>query len=370
MPIKGLSENRRLPRVGKLHLGIKVEKDGKTYPKAVDYIVCRETLTNGDPNPHYNNFVAVFGQQPRAIRIMFPLDDEEQVLSQYYRCYSKTRGLVCKGDGEVANRMIDAETGDLANRDSKAVEWKNVPCQGTGCPDYVSKRCREIMNIQFMIPELPGIGIWQLDTSSINTIKNLNGAVTFIKGIYKRLSFIPLILQMEQIEVTPEDGKKKKVWVLNLTTPTNLADSARLAAQSTTQLLAAMGPKLLLPAPDDETPDLLAPDADSPNGFSEAPADAVPVAEVAQAEQDAKAYWPDGDAGPPPAKAAGTKAVAKKKAVDDKADMTFQDLLDKVKAKGATYTESWLFRNLGMSVDEAKADPKRAWQEICSVAGW
>ena len=50
--------------------------------------------------------------------------------------------------------------------------------------------------------------------------------------------------------------------------------------------------------------------------------------------------------------------------------MTFQELLDKVKAKGAGYTESWLFRNLGMSVDEAKADPKRAWTEICAVAGW
>ena len=39
-PIKGLTEKRRLPRIGKIHLGIMAEtKKGVPYPKAVDYFV-------------------------------------------------------------------------------------------------------------------------------------------------------------------------------------------------------------------------------------------------------------------------------------------------------------------------------------------
>ncbi len=42
MPIHGLSEVRRMPRVGKLRLGIKAtsKKTGNQFPKAVDYFVC------------------------------------------------------------------------------------------------------------------------------------------------------------------------------------------------------------------------------------------------------------------------------------------------------------------------------------------
>ena len=108
-------------------------------------------------------------------------------------------------------------------------------------------------------------------------------------------------------------------------------------------------------APDDESATKAAGNGkDTPAATKEAVNTDTPVADAVDVEK----------------KKAATKATAKKKAANDKADMTFQELLDKVKAKGAGYTESWLFRNLGMSVDEAKADPKRAWQEICSVAGW
>lgn len=405
MPIKGLTENRRLPRVGKLYLGIKVKgKGGKEHPKAVDYIVCPETLPNGDPNPNRADFVKVFGEQPRSIRIMFPVDNEDVVLSQYYRAYSSSRGLVCKGDGEQCRRMVDAETGDLANRDSRAVEWKVMPCGGVECPDYLSKpqRCREVMNLQFMIPELPGMGIWQIDTSSINTIKNLNGSAAFVKGIYGRLAFIPLILQMEQIQVTPEDGKKKKVWVLSITTPTNLADSAKLATQSRVQLMAAMGPRLLLPTPDDEAPDLVTEDADaSESKFEEGPdydfktgkpvEESVTAADVAAAEKDASDLFPvEGSKGesaketppavapvnnlPPSHKKAAAKEGTYKPPPPGNETVaepsTFEELIALVKAQGSSYTESWLFRNLGMSVDEAKADPALAWRTISELAGW
>ena len=41
MPIKGLSEQRRLPRLGKIRLGVKKKNQkGIEYPASTDYFVC------------------------------------------------------------------------------------------------------------------------------------------------------------------------------------------------------------------------------------------------------------------------------------------------------------------------------------------
>ena len=66
-PIKGISDRPRLPRLGKIRLGIKVEEEGKKpYPRAVDYFVCPPEVQ------------AVLGEKPRSLPIAFPTDDPDQ----------------------------------------------------------------------------------------------------------------------------------------------------------------------------------------------------------------------------------------------------------------------------------------------------
>ena len=206
-PIKGLSENRRLIRIGKIHLGIKVKnKNGVEYPKATDYFVCPPEVQ------------AVYGEQPDRLNIIIPVEDDEMWCHQYYRQYSMTRGLVCKGDGETCRRMIDRKTGAIANRDSKEVVWKeDLPCPGRDCPDYQAKKCQEVMNLQFLLPRVPGLGVWQIDTGSINSIRNINDNAAMLRAVCDRVSWIPLTLTLEPKEViNPDDGKKKVVRCLNL----------------------------------------------------------------------------------------------------------------------------------------------------------
>mgnify|MGYP001583866228 CR=1 FL=1 len=207
MPIKGLSENRRLIRLGKIHLGVKAKsKSGVEYPKATDYFVCPPEVRE------------VYGDQPDRLDIIIPVEDDEMWCSQYYRQYSKTRGLVCKGDGETCRRMIDEHTGAIANRDSKGVVWKEgLPCYGRDCVDYQQKKCQEVMNLQFMLPRVPGLGIWQIDTGSVNSIRNINDNAAMLRTVCERVSWIPLTLTLEPKEVVnPDDGKKKMVRCLNL----------------------------------------------------------------------------------------------------------------------------------------------------------
>src|SRR3989304_4359430 len=90
-PIKGISEIVRLPRLGKIRLGIKKEgDDGSPYPVPTDYFVCPDEVKE------------IFGDKPKELRIMFPTENSEQWASQYLRCYSTSNELICRGDGETA----------------------------------------------------------------------------------------------------------------------------------------------------------------------------------------------------------------------------------------------------------------------------
>lgn len=248
MPIKGLTERQCLPRIGKIHLGVKVQKTNEAgeviseYPRAVDYFVCPPEVQ------------AVFGEQPRLLRVMIPVEDDDQWCSQYFRAYSRTRGLTCKGDGETARRLVDVATGDLVNKDSKEAEWRQVGCPGRDCPDYQAKKCSELMNLMFMLPEVPGLGIWQIDTTSINSIRNINASAFFLRQAYGRIRMVPLKLTLEQIEVNnPDDGKKKKVWVMKLGAVDSFFDVVKRMLEVSKRLPA--GADLALPAPDQEAPD-------------------------------------------------------------------------------------------------------------------
>ncbi len=252
-PIKGLSEARRVPRLGKIRLGIKVTKQREdkseyTYPSATDYFVCPAELLKA--------LGLKEDAKPITLDIMFPTEQETDFAPQWYRCYSMTRGLVCKGDGEFCSRMVD-EKGDLANRDSKQVVWKdNLPCDGKDCLYFKNKQCKTVMNLMFLLPSVPGLGVWQIDTGSVNSIININSGIDFIRKVCKRISYVPLTLSLEaQQVINPEDGKKKTVHVLTLRTKGTLPELMEASRQTARLYLAMPAPAVEEPPEDvEDTP--------------------------------------------------------------------------------------------------------------------
>jgi len=107
------------------------------------------------------------------------------------------------------------------------------------------------MNLQFLLPDCPGFGVYQLDTGSFYSIVNINSSLELIRGICGRLSMIPLSLRLVEQEVMPE-GKKKTVRILRLTAPYSMAEIQKYAKMPPGQVL-------ILPAPDSEVPDDLFP---------------------------------------------------------------------------------------------------------------
>jgi hypothetical protein len=104
-PIKGVSDIRRLPRLGKIRLGIKIQEPKKApYPRATDYFVVPDEIKRH-----------LAEEKPKELEVMFPVEDPALFAQQWLRCYSFTQGLVCKGDGVKAVRKVDTATGDVAS---------------------------------------------------------------------------------------------------------------------------------------------------------------------------------------------------------------------------------------------------------------
>ncbi len=215
MPIKDLSNRLRLPRLGKIHLGL---RDERGVPRATDYFVFAPEPAA--PQGVMDAVRKLYGEKPRALDILFPSDDEGVIASQWYCAYGGSRGLLCRGDGERATRLIDLDTGEtaIAGKDAKRTGMADIACQGTACEYYLDKRCGELMKLVFVLPKVPGIGVWQIDTGSFNSIVQVNSALHMLRGAIRHVADVPLTLVLEPREVSP-DGRKKTVWVLNIRLP-------------------------------------------------------------------------------------------------------------------------------------------------------
>lgn len=202
--IKGLSEIRKLPRIGKIHLGVKSKNDqGAVYPTAVDYFVFEE---KGLPKETTRRIKELYGEKPRKLIIKFFSNDLEQIFPQYLKYY-KSGQLFCKGDGEKARRRKD--NGEL----------EEIQCPYKDCPYYQQKLCRPIAHLKFYLEGIPG-GFFQIDTSSTNTIVNINTKIEQLRIIHGNIVNIPLELTLVpiQVQVKNKDLKSfnKTAYILDI----------------------------------------------------------------------------------------------------------------------------------------------------------
>lgn len=217
MPVRNLTDRPQVPRLGKIRLGDNSGKNGA--PVNLPYFVVPDEVK------------AVYGEQPTELRITFISDDLERIANQYYRAYNRSNGLICKGDGFNAQALLDVDAltknggaiDDVAvwaHHDAKNVVQRQISCAGEGfdgappCPMYASRRCGVRAFYQFMIDDVPGLGVYQLDTGSVAAIVSLNGAIKMAQLRLGTVAGVPMLLRRIQREFAP-DGKKKKVWTVD-----------------------------------------------------------------------------------------------------------------------------------------------------------
>ncbi len=229
--IDGLSDIRRLPRLGKIRLGVRKQtQSGAEYPAEVPYFV----LDAEDcPTPAIHaKFRAVYGEKPTELTVMFPVEDEQVFFVQCYRKYGHS-GLVCKGDGRTFVRTIK-ETGSDGKETAEIVEG-DCPTP-EDCDFALDDRgrtvCKRIGSLVFLLPEVTFSGTWQIDTSSFNSIVDLNSAIDYYRSLLGRISLLPLKL-VRQAKETQYQGKKATHYPMMLRFPDNRQEVQKLAANFT-----------------------------------------------------------------------------------------------------------------------------------------
>jgi len=168
-------------------------------PKETDYFVCPEKVQ------------AVYGKEPKKLKILIPVEDEEIFFRQYYYSYGKGF-LLCKGDGEDAVYW-DFDKGDYQTR--------KCPCE-----KLEAGKCSQTGILQFILPEVEeSAGVWQITTHSRNSIIDINSGIDFTRNIAGRIAFVPLWLVREEIQTQKMDKKgaiKGKHWTMKFSRDVSL----------------------------------------------------------------------------------------------------------------------------------------------------
>lgn len=242
MPVEGLTNKpHRIPRLGKIRLGDRSGTNGAPVNRPF-FVVPPEVQE-------------VYGSQPTELKIVFLGENEESIASTYYRSYNTTSGLICKGTGVAADALLD---GDVIKQHGGGVEqplpldaWAHgatsgrkqatsnfvrhtiscpgagrVPADGRGavapCPMFAAKKCAVRGFFQFAVVGVKGAGVYQMDTGSVANIDAIFGTLELAKALTGGVAGVPMTLSRVQKEMAP-DGKKKKVWVVELLIDTSLS---------------------------------------------------------------------------------------------------------------------------------------------------
>jgi len=260
--VVGISGKRRMPRLGKIRLGVKVKKAGSNteYPIELPFFLVPDEVAAyyalgdkaydravelGYTRSDGLNFIKANGHRlAEELDIMFPMNDQQTIFPQSYRLYGSSRGAKCIGNGEKAVEMRYDEAG-------KPLERIDKECP---CPELDKERggCSLKGFLMVMLPKVNVGGIYQITVGSYNSVVDVNSGIAYTQGMIGRAAMVPLKLRRIPT-ITHGSGKKETHYTLQVTLDLKAEEleSARLNTNS----IIASSQALALPAPEDVAPE-------------------------------------------------------------------------------------------------------------------
>lgn len=230
--IKKFEDNIRLPVIGKIRLGVrKLSQSGHEYPSETEYFVL-------DDAP---DVAKIYGDKPTSLEVLFPVDDLNLVMPNYYKWYS---GGVKGKDGQVIGGKLNCYgTGEiayhLAKRDPITRIVPERECLAEKCPDWKGasgkQQCKAAMSLFVLLPRVSLLGLYQIDTTSVIAIQNfVNQMVTIQKawGTFRKNHYI---IYRNPTVTNHIDDKGKEIksthYILSIKPDENFADVYGAALQ-------------------------------------------------------------------------------------------------------------------------------------------
>ncbi len=223
--IKGVSERRRLPRLGKIRLGVKKvsQRTGAEYPSETPYFVVPVEVAK------------VYGEKPVELDVMFAINDIDIIFPQKYTWYGVSKGPKCIGDGERAMRV----------NEEGVFESRECPCELLESGD-----CQRRAHLMVLLPHVSLGGVYQIDIGSYHSIVDINSGLEYIDALVGRFAMVPCKLRRMPRE-THANGKKQVHYTLSVHFDGNV-EMLNALRENTQRVL--MGPQFALPAPEDINP--------------------------------------------------------------------------------------------------------------------
>lgn len=249
-----LDLQRRGHQIGRLRIGRQVptKTPGKMRPVALDTFrfTTGSRYTADAIADMYGGKVAQWGSQWEvitdrdAIEVVIPPRD--QIISQWYEMWS---GGGCKRRCDSQREQIsggpcmcphaddptDLDAVEAAARERDRLAKMNPP-----------RACQRKTRISVMIPDLPGLGVFRLDTSSFYAAGEVLDAADLMQAARDRQVYLPAMVRIDKRE-TVSDGQTKKY-------PVPVLEVMVTFRQIVTGELSAAGIAAQLPPPPNHTP--------------------------------------------------------------------------------------------------------------------
>jgi len=246
---------RRGQQIGRLRIGqqVAVIKDGrdtgKTRPAKLETFrfttgsraaaQAIAALYGGEIRDWSGEFEVITGQS--EIGVTVPPRDE--VVSQWYEMWNKG-GAIRRCDSQreqiSGGECLCPHAADPADPDEVARKALERSDKAKLNPPQA---CKLVTRISVMIPDLPGLGVWRLDTGSFYAAVEIGDSAALMQEARNQGVFLPAILRIEQRQrVAGGQTKKFPVPVLEvLATFRDLATGAIEAGGIAAQLPPAPG---------------------------------------------------------------------------------------------------------------------------------
>lgn len=291
--IIGLSDERRIPRLGRIRLGHVNHntQSSKSYPEEDSFFHVPEEVAR-----------AYGSDKPTELDIMFPVNDRRIIFPQAYEYYGSNKRLLCSGDGREAMRWNSQQ----------------LSMQATDCPcDLLGDGCKQRGHLLVMLPKVRQTGVYQIDTSSLMSIISINSFLHMLApddqpetGLLGYFAMVPLKLRRVPRDIHPK-GHHRKSYPLELSLDATDEEIKELRAKKDEILLHTR--KWVVQVPDQSNPEhdtgaIVTIDDKAPQDFAtqlKTPADPAkdtsPATGAPEAPQPVIATAPDHSASSPSA---------------------------------------------------------------------
>lgn len=207
--IKRERVNQSVAVIGRLKVGELVERDGKSYPKSLDYF-----RADGSYSAMFHK---EYGEKPAKVEIVFLSDNIQEVCNERYelRTTKEFDGvggrLFASGDGEnfrVYTKDQDEYT-DVSKEQDPDIMAKLEKKLGT--------EWRVTLTLRFLIPRIKGVfGAWSFSTKAdASTIPQIVGTLDKLIEYPGTFAGIPMDLVVEKVH-SQKPGSKNSFPVVKL----------------------------------------------------------------------------------------------------------------------------------------------------------